>query len=359
MSRREESVLEIYNRLKGAALEKFLKKWVRWVKHMLPPQADPAAYVGEPRITESTVLKLFKEYCPDLTQSECYDKLVEVFLYSKAAGKNVFDPTFIRSFERKATISSTISKILNLDWEVNPSVAEDLYRAIFEDRNVEQACELIRYDVIVRWTSLGEDPPQEELEATSKVCDEIKELVSKRAPPIEWWKVLEPIYRTREEIQPSIKPYIVKIKFWGIDKDVNYFVKTAKPEELEILAGEEAIKRVTKLNVRYVEDLKPVDLATAEAMKEFLEVPKVTIYPLAKVKEANDLIYVNKFRIDKVEIPPICIYQTKLDYLIACDRPAALVMYGERETKVIPIATAKMVKELFKRGILIEEKRKA
>jgi hypothetical protein len=357
MSRREESVLEIYNRLKGAALEKFLNKWVRWVKHMIPPNIDPNVMVGEPRVTPSTVLKLFKEYCPDLTQSECYDKLVEVFLYSKAAGKNVFDPTFMIDFERKAKISNIITRALKLDWEVNPSIAEELYKAVFQDRDVEQACELIKEDVKRRWLWVEVEPPEEDLRLAEQACEKARELVIKRAPPIEWYKVLAPVFKTREEIAPSIKPYIMKVRFWGIDKDMNYFVKAAKPEELEILAGEEAIKRVTKLNVRFIEDLKPVDLATAEAMKELLEVSKAAIYPITKVKEAQEFIYVNKFRIDKVEIPPICVYHKKLDYIIACDRPAALVMYGERETRVIPIPLAKMVKELFKRGILIEEKR--
>jgi hypothetical protein len=345
-----ESVLQKLERLTGAALDRFLNKWVRWIKNMIPPQADPAAYVGEPKVTPSTVIKLFKEYCPDLEEGECYNKLVEVFLYSRATGKMVFDPTFIRSFERKVAISAAVSKILNLDWEVNPSVAEDLYKAIFEERNVEQACELVRYDVTVRWTSLGEDPPQEELEAAARICDRIKELVARRAPITEWWKVLEPVYRTREELQPSIKPYIAKVKFWGIDKDMNYFVKAAKREDIEILG-------ILGLRVRYTEDLKPVDLATAEAMKEFLEVPKVAIYPLAKVKEANELIYTNKFKVDKVEIPIFCVYHTRLDYIVACDRPAALVLYGEKEVRVIPIALAKMIKELYKRGILVEEKR--
>jgi hypothetical protein len=357
MSTREETVLEIVERLSGAALDRFLNKWVRWIKHMIPPGADPAAFVGEPKVTPSTVIKLFKEYCPDLTQGECYDKLVEVFLYSKAAGKTVFDPVFIRSFERKAAISSTISKILNLDWEVNPTVAEDLYKAIFEQRDVEQACELIKYDITIRWTSLGEDPPQEELVLASKVCDKIKELVARRAPITEWWRVLEPVYRTREEIDPSIKPYIAKVKFWGIDKDMNYFVKAAKRGDLEILAGEEPLRNILGLRVRYVEELKPVDLATAEAMKEFLGAQKVAIYPLAKVKEAQELIYVNKFRVDRTEIPLFCIYHRKLDYIIACDRPAALIVYGEKETRVIPIPLAKQVKELYRQGILVEEKR--
>jgi len=357
MSTREESVLELYNRLRGAALEKFLKKWVRWVKHMIPPDADPATYVGEPRITESTVIKLFKEYCEDLTQSECYNKLVEVFLYSKAAGKNVFDPTFIIDFEKKARISNIITRALKLDWEVNPIIAEELYKAVFQDRDVEQACELLKTDVKRRWLHLDVEPPEEELRLAEQACERVRELEAKRAPPIEWYKVLEPVFRTREETDPSIKPYIIKIKYWGIDKDMNYFTKTAKREDLEILAGEDTLRRNLGLRVRYVEELKAVDLATAEAMKEFLEVTRAAIYPLAKVKEANELIYVNKFRVDNVEIPIICIYHRKLDYIIACDRPAALILYGEKETRIIPIPLAKIIKELYKRGTLIEEKR--
>jgi hypothetical protein len=352
-----ESVTQKLERLVGAPRQAFLRKWVRWVSKMIPPDVDPNVVIGEPKVTPETVIKLFREYCPDLEEGECYDKLVEVFLHSKVTKRGVFDPVFIKDFEKKATISATISKILNVEWEVNPTIAEDLYKAVFDERDPNKACELVRYDVTLRWVSLGEDPPQEELEAASKVCEQIKELVARRAPPVEWYKVLEPVYRTREEILPSIKPYIARVRFWGIDKDMNYFIRGSKPEEIEILGGEEAIKRITKLNVRYTEELKPSDLITAEAMKEYLGAPKVAIYPLVKTKEASELIYTNKFRIDKTEIPIFCVYHTRLDYLIACDRPAALVLYGEKEVRVIPIALAKMIKELYKRGIVVEEKR--
>ena len=199
-----ESVIQKLERLAGASRTKFLDKWVRWVSKMIPPDTDPTVVIGEPRVTHSTIIRLFREYCPDLEEGECYDKLVEVFLHSKATKRSLFDPVFIKDFEKKATISATISKILNLDWEVNPTVADSLYRAVFDERDPERACELIKYDIVVRWTSLGEDPPQEELDTATKACDKIKELVARRAPPIEWWKVLEPIYRTREEIQPNM-----------------------------------------------------------------------------------------------------------------------------------------------------------
>jgi len=354
MLRREETVLETVERLTGAALDRFLNKWVRWIKGMIPPGADPAQYVGEPKVTPSTVIKLFKEYCPDLTQGECYDKLVEVFLYSRATGKTVFDPVFIKSFERKAAISSTISKILNLDWEVNPSVAEDLYKAIFEQRNVEQACELIKYDITIRWVSLGEDPPQEELEVAARVCDRIKELVARRAPPAEWWKVLEPVYRTREEMDPSIKPYIAKVKFWGIDKDVEYILKEAKPEDLVIMT-EEAIERDLGLKVVYREDLKPTDLIDKQALEEMLGRP-VKIYSATQASQADELWYVNKFVKGRVEVPIMCIYYQEADYIVACDRPATTIKYNTY-VRVAPIPLAKQVKILYKKGILVEEKR--
>ena len=352
---REETVLETVERLTGAALDRFLNKWVRWIKGMIPPGADPAAYTGEPKVTPSTVIKLFKEYCSDLTQGECYDKLVEVFLYSRVVGRTVFDPTFIRSFERKAAISSTISKILNLDWEVNPSVAEDLYKAIFEQRNVEQACELVRYDVTVRWVSLGEEPPVEELEAAARVCDRIKELVAKRAPPIEWWKLLEPVYRTREEIAPDIKPYIMRIRAWGIHKDLEGLVKEAKPGDLKLLAGVGAIEKLG-LTVRYMEDLKPIDLTIPERLKEVLEIETtLAIYPYLKVREAQEFIYVNKFYVNGVEVPLLCVYLVKYDYIVACDRPAILAFYGEEEVATAPIPLIKQIKELYKRGIVVEK----
>ena len=335
MGRREETVLEIVERLRGAALEKFLDKWVRWVKHMIPPHTDPSVVVGEPTVTRNTVLKLFKEYCRDLTQSECYDKLVEVFLHSRIAKRSVFDPMFIRDFERKATISATISKILNLDWEVNPSVAEDLYKAIFDERDVTRACELVRYDVTVRWVSLGEEPPAEELALASKVCERIRELVAKRAPPIEWWKVLEPVYRTREELHPSIKPYIARIRLWGIHRDLEVLVKRAEPRELKILAGVGAIEKLG-LTVRYM-DLKPVDLTIPEALKEALEIETtLAIYPYLKVKEAQEFIYVNKFYVNGVEVPLLCVYITTDDIIVACDRPATLIFYGEEEVMTAP-----------------------
>jgi hypothetical protein len=355
MPRREETVLEIVDRLAGAALDRFLDKWVRWITKMLPPDVDPALVIGEPRVTRSTVLKLFKIHCPDLTQSECYDKLVEVFLHSKVTKRSVFDPVFIKDFEKKATISATISRILNLDWEVNPTVADQLYRAIFEEMDVSKACELIKYDVTLRWVSLGEDPPQEELNIASKVCDKIKELVARRAPVTEWWRVLEPVFRTREEIAPSIKPYIARIKFIGIHKDMEHLLKEARPEDLVIIVGEGAIERELGLKVVYREDLKPTDLIDKSALEEVFGRP-VKIYSATQVSQANELWYVNKFYKGGVEVPIMCIYYQEADYIVACDRPAATVKYNTY-VRVSPIPLAKQVKILYKKGILVEEKR--
>jgi len=73
-------LLQKLERLVGAPREKFLGKWVRWVSKMIPPDVDPNVVVGEPKVTPNTIIKLFKEYCPDLEEAECYDKLVEAFL---------------------------------------------------------------------------------------------------------------------------------------------------------------------------------------------------------------------------------------------------------------------------------------
>jgi hypothetical protein len=349
-----ESVLQKLERLVGAPRTSFLKKWVRWVSKMIPPDVDPNVVIGEPKVTEDTVIKLIREYCPDLEEGECYDKLVEVFLHSKVTRRSVFDPTFIKDFEKKATISATISKILNVEWEVNPTVAEDLYKAIFDERDPDKSCELVKYDVSIRWVSLGEDPPQEELRLAEQACDKIKELIARRAPITEWWKVLEPVYRTREEIEPSIKPYIARIKFLGINSDMNNLIREAKKEDLFILVGESVIQRDLKLRVFYKEDLKPSDLIDKQALQEYLNEP-VKIFTATQVKEANELWYVNKFRTDKVEIPILCIYYPEAGYIIACDRPAIILRYGEF-VRVSPIPLGKQVKELYRKGILVEEK---
>jgi hypothetical protein len=350
-----ESVTQKLERLTGAPRTAFLRKWVRWISKMIPPDVDPNVVVGEPKVTEDTVIKLFKEYCPDLEEGECYDKLVEVFLHSKVTKRSVFDPIFIKDFEKKATISSIISKILNLDWEVNPTVADQLYKAVFDERDPNKACELVKYDVTTRWVSLGEDPPQEELKLAEKACEQVKELIAKRAPITEWWRVLEPVFRTREEIQPSIKPYIARVKFLGINSDMNHLIKEAKAEDLLILIGEAVIQRDLKLRVFYREDLKPTDLIDKEALQEALG-EQVKIYTATQVKEANELWYVNKFRIDKVEIPIMCVYYPEHDYIIACDRPAVTVKYGEF-VRIAPIPLAKQVRELYRKGILIEERK--
>jgi hypothetical protein len=350
-----ESTLQKLERLVGAPREAYLNKWVRWVTKMIPPDLDPAVIVGDPKVTPNTVIRLFKEYCPDLEEGECYDKLVEVFLYSKVTKRGVFDPTFIRDFEKKATISATISKILNLDWEINPTVADDLYKAIFEEADPNKACELVKYDVTIRWVSLGEDPPQQELEAVSKVCDRIKELIARRAPITEWWKVLEPVYRTREEIQPNIKPYIARIKFLGINKDMEVLIKEAKKDDLLILIGETVISRDLKLRVFYKEDLKPADLIDKQALQEALNEP-VKIFTATPVSEANELWYVNKFRLVRAEIPILCVYYQEADYIIACDRPAITLRYGEF-VRVAPIPLLKQVKELYRKGIIVEEEK--
>ena len=350
-----ESVIQKLERLVGAPREKFLGKWVRWVSKMIPPNIDPAVVIGDPKVTPNTIIKLFKEYCPDLEEGECYDKLVEVFLHSKVTKRSVFDPVFIKDFEKKATISATISRILNLDWEVNPTVADSLYKAIFEERDVERACELLKYDVTIRWVSLGEDPPAEELRLAENACNQIKDLVARRAPITEWYKVLEPVYRTREEIQPSIKPYIARVKFLGINKDMGVLIREARKEDLIILFGESTIRANLKLRVFYREDLKPADLIDKQALQEALNEP-VKIFTATQVREANELWYVNKFVKDRVEIPIMCIYYPKYDYIVACDRPAITLRYGEY-VRVAPIPLAKQVKELYRIGVLIEERK--
>jgi len=133
-----------------------------------------------------------------------------------------------------------------LEWEVNPTVADSLYKAIFEELDANKACDLIKYDVTIRWVSLGEDPPQNELDAASKVCDRVKELIARRAPPVEWYKVLEPIYKTREELEPSIKPYIARVKLLGINADMGVLIREARKEDLLLLFGESTIQRDRK-----------------------------------------------------------------------------------------------------------------
>jgi hypothetical protein len=349
-----ESVVQKLERLVGAPREAFLNKWVRWVSKMIPPDVDPAVIVGDPKVTPNTVIRLIREYCPDLEEGECYDKLVEAFLYSKVTRRGVFDPVFVKDFDRKATISATISKILNIEWGVNPTVADNLYKAIFEEADPGKACELIKYDVTIRWVSLGEDPPEEELRQAEKVCEQIKELIARRAPPVEWWKVLEPVYRTREELEPNIKPYIARVKFLGIHRDMGALIREASKEDLIILVGESVIQRDLKLRVVFREDLKPTDLIDKQALQEALNEP-VKIFTATQVREANELWYVNKFKLVKAEIPIICIYYPDSDYIIACDRPAITVRYGEF-VRVAPIPIGKQVKELFQKGVIVEEK---
>ena len=355
MPRRGETVLEKLERLKGAALDSFLNKWVTWVSNMIPPGVDPSVIVGDPKVTPSTVVKLFKQYCPDLEESECYDRLTEILAHARAVRRSVFDPRFIRDFERRAAISATVSKILNLDWEVNPSVADELYKAIFDERDVAKACELVKYDVAIRWASIGEEPPAEELVLADRVCERIKELVARRAPPVEWWRVLEPVFRTREELEPSIKPYIMRVRLWGIHKDLEGLVRQAGPRELKLLAGAGAIEGLG-LTVRYVEGLKPVDLTIPQRLKEALEVEtRLAIYPYLRVSEAQELLYVNRFYVNGTEVPLLCVYLTTHDYIVACDRPAALAFYGEEEVATAPIPLIKMVRELYRRGIVVEK----
>ena len=349
-----ESTLQKLERLVGAPRIKFLDKWVRWVTKMIPPDVDPSVIVGDPKVTPNTIIRLFREYCPDLEEGECYDKLVEAFLYSKVTRRSVFDPVFIKDFDKKATISATISRILNLEWEVNPTVADSLYKAIFDERDPDKSCELVKYDVTIRWVSLGEDPPEQELKQVEKVCERIKDLIARRAPPVEWWKVLEPVYRTREEIEPSIKPYIARVKFLGINADMGVLIREARKEDLLLLFGESTIQRDLKLKVFYKEDLKPADLLDKQALQEYLNEP-VKIFTATQVKEANELWYVNKFRRVKAEIPLLCVYYPEADYIVACDRPVALIKYGEF-VRVAPIPLIKQVKELYRKGVFIEEK---
>jgi hypothetical protein len=354
LATRGESVLEKLERLVGAPRAMFLQKWIRWIQGMIPPGVDPNVVIGEPRVTEDTVIKIFKEYCPDLEESECYNKLVEVFLHSKATGRKVFERDFIADFEVKSKISEAVTKALKLDFEVNPAVADQLYKTLFEERNAEKACELIKEDVKKRWLMLDVEPPAEELKLAEETCSKIKELVARRAPPAEWWEVLEPIYRTREELDPSIKPYIAKLKRWGVDKDIEFLLGKSRREDIMILLGEDPIRRETRIYVEFREDMKPYDLVDKKALEEKLGAT-VTIVSFISTTQANTMWYVNKFKIDRTEIPIMCVYDRGQQAIIACDRPAILIRYGT-PTYVAPIPVTKMVKGLFRLGILVEAK---
>jgi hypothetical protein len=268
----------------------------------------------------------------------------------------IFQPEFIVDFKVKDKISEAVSQALKLDWKVDIMIADQLYRAVFEERNAEKTCELVKENVKTRWIILGVEPPAEELKLAEEVCSKIKELATRRASPVEWWKALEPVYTTREALYPSIKPYIERIAVSRIHKRIDSIVRGAKSKDIVVLTGEEEIRRaIPNLRIRFIEDMMPTDLIDMEALKErFREKIKPHIW--IRAARAHELWYVNRIRRGEAEIPIMCVYDIANDAILACDRPALLVRYGEGVVEIAPIVLIKMVKGLYEKGILVESR---
>ena len=266
----------------------------------------------------------------------------------------IFQPEFIVDFKVKDKISEAVSQALKLDWKVDNMIADQLYRAVFEERNAEKTCELVKENVKKRWIILGVEPPAEELKLAEEVCSKIKELAARRASPVEWWKALEPVYTTREALYPSIKPYIGRIAVLRIHKRIDSIVRGAKSEDIVVLTGEEGIRRaIPNLSIRFIEDMMPTDLIDREALKERFK-EKIKPHIWIRAARAHELWYVNRFRRGEAEIPIMCVYDIANDAILACDRPALLVRYGESVVEIAPIVLIKMVKGLYEKGILVE-----
>jgi len=268
----------------------------------------------------------------------------------------IFQPEFIVDFEVKDKISKAVSQALKLDWKVDNMIADQLYRAVFEERNAEKTCELVKENVKGRWIILGVEPPAEELKLAEEVCSKIEELAARRASPVEWWKALEPVYTTREALAPSIKPYIARIAVSRIHERIDSIVRGAKSKDIVVLRGEEEIRRaIPNLSIRFIEDMMPTDLISMEALKERFK-EKIKPHIWIRAARAHELWYVNRIRRGEAEIPIMCVYDIANDAILACDRPALLVRYGEGVVEIAPIVLIKMVKGLYEKGILVESR---
>jgi hypothetical protein len=181
-----------------------------------------------------------------------------------------------------------------------------------------------------------------------------------KAKPIEWFKVLEPVFRTREELEPTIKPWISRLKLWGLDRDISHLVKGLTVKDIIFMAGREGIERILpNIRVYYRGDgVIPADLLDPERLNEFVK--RYTgrslegIYAFVPATRLNELWYFNKFYINDTEIPLQCVYDKTHGYIIACDRPVIGIEYLDNKVKATPIVYMKMVRELERLGFYVE-----
>jgi hypothetical protein len=355
---KEETIEEILERLKGAPRITFLTKWANRIKALVGKR-DPAVVFGFTEIGVNEAEKILREYCLDLVESECYEKLMDVAM-ARIPPEEKYSLDFIMHLERKLKTVDVVERALKLPFNISINRIDQIYFELFQNPNPDPSriCSLLEEELREHWIHyIGEeDIPEADKQALNQVCERVKEVIARRRPKVaDWREVLQPILTKRELQQPDIKPYIARIKTWGLDRDVEYIMRGLDPKDVIILIDTGITKQLPNLKVVYYGDrYTAVDFLDKTVLQDVFKKP-AGIYSFIKARTAHEFAYFDEFNKDHARIPIICLYSQKMDYILVCDRPAVLIRYDPQEVKVAPIIYAKMVKNLERFGIYTEE----
>jgi len=253
---REETIGELLRRLTGAPRIMKLNKWLGWLRDLTPEGVDPAQLWGRPLREPEDSEKVITEICGlDLTESECYNKLLQWSRGARVTGRLGRD--YQRYFEAQSAKIARIERELGLEGiPIDPSLAEELEGLIKRGATVEEILDTLksyfkRYYADV-YTEEELNQEWAKIEATIK--PRLQEALERLAP-IDWRDVLEPTILRPEDKYPWLRRYFKEFKDDIREAKKAIAVLTAQ-NDIIVVFGAQNIAEETGFQVFKIADIK-------------------------------------------------------------------------------------------------------
>jgi hypothetical protein len=282
---------------------------------LTPPTVDPAVIWGSPLTRLEEVEAVLREYCLDLVESECYDKLR--LLAQGSTIKRMYAKDYERYLEEKAGVMAKIRRELGLPVDIEPSIAEQLYN-LLKEAKIEEAKRVLG-SYLRNVYGYEEEEIRAELEALQ---DRFKEAV-KRLQPVDIADILEPIVIRPEDKHPSLRRW--RKEFYRRAKQLQAYISTQPG--FRILAGRGAITSITVKRTDEVKTFKELNIANTSVLLDFIKNSrlfqflreKFGVKALVELDLNTHLRYASKDSLLVYDLDPIVCYALN-DIPVVCNQ---------------------------------------
>jgi len=233
-----------------------LHKWLGWLRDLTPPNIDPAVLWGRPVFEPEDAEKVIVEICGyDLTESECYTKLLEWSRGSRATGKLGRD--YQRYFEAQSQKVARLQRELGLEGiPLDPALADRLEELIRKGAPLEELLETLKSHFKLYYGDIysPEELEREWAEVESWLKPRLQQALQK-LQPIDWRDVLEPTILRPEDKYPWLRRYLKEFRA-DISRARRLITQLSVRGEIIIAGGAEAVKQETGLYVFKIGDIR-------------------------------------------------------------------------------------------------------